>query len=385
MKLTKKIQAEIVEDYTAYWDAYLEGDMKLVASFMDDHIMLIGSGNGEFFKNKKEAIEYYTKTADQISGKAEMRNRKIDVSPAGKDVLVSEENDFFVLIDSVWTFYAPGRFSTLFSKFGDKWKIVHQHGSMPDGRTDGGQQVNTDPIKVENVKLKEAIKRRTLELEEKNRELEIESTLERVRARSLAMQSSDELLETSDVMLAEITKLNIHALRIGICTINAKTEAAEIWSRSETKKKVEDKILGVVPKGVSSVFDKMVKAWKQKKPFYASTRKGKEVGDYYKKVSEYLSYPLPAKYNAAETLSSFFFPEGALNVISLLPLDENENQDNAAVCECFWTGVSSLSRFAESRSAGKGSRDRISIGKGKSKNHGHAEFRRTGRRGLCTL
>ena len=156
------------------------------------------------------------------------------------------------------------------------------------------------------------------------REAEIELALERVRARSMAMQSSEEFVETSDVMLAELKKLKMNAIRIGICTMDAKTEASEIWSRSETKERLENKILGVVPKGVHPVFDNMVKAWKKKQPYFTDTRTGNEVKEYYKKLVPYLSYPLPKTYNAAETISTFFFQEGSLNVVSHTPLQEDD-------------------------------------------------------------
>ncbi|MEP7251955.1 MAG: ATP-binding protein [Ginsengibacter sp.] len=161
------------------------------------------------------------------------------------------------------------------------------------------------------------------ELSAKNRELEIEASLERVRTRSLAMQSSDELLDASDTMFAELAHLSINALRIGICTMDAKTGAAEIWSRSETNKWKESKILGIVPRGTHPVFDNMVKAWKGKKPSYSSTRKGTEVKEYYEKLAAHLSYLLPGRYNKEETITAFFFPEGSLNVVSLKPLSKS--------------------------------------------------------------
>ncbi|MEO6288635.1 MAG: hypothetical protein ABIO76_01870, partial [Ginsengibacter sp.] len=164
------------------------------------------------------------------------------------------------------------------------------------------------------------------ELVVRNRELEIEASLERVRARSLAMKLSDELLEASDVMYTELEKLSINALRIGICTIDGKTGAAEIWSRSETKKQKKNKILGVVPKGTHPIFDNMVKAWKRQESSYSNIRKGKAVNEYYKKLSRHLSYPLPKKYNEQETITAFFFSEGSLNVVSLQPLTKEEGQ-----------------------------------------------------------
>jgi len=162
--------------------------------------------------------------------------------------------------------------------------------------------------------------------EAQTREAQIEAALERVRSRSMAMHSSSELVEASDVMLAELKKLDIHALRIGICTIDSETEAAEIWSRSEINGKVEKTILGVVPKGVHPIFDNMVKAWKEKQPSFSSTRTGIEVKNYYKALSPYLSYPLPETFNKHEAISAFFFPEGSLNVVSIEALQKEEEQ-----------------------------------------------------------
>ena len=162
--------------------------------------------------------------------------------------------------------------------------------------------------------------------EAQTREAQIEAALERVRSRSMAMHSSSELVEASDVMLAELKKLNIHALRIGICTIDKKTEAAEIWSRSEINGKVEKTILGVVPKGVHPIFDNMVKAWKEKQASFSSTRRGIEVKKYYEALSPHLTYPLPETYNEHEAISAFFFPEGSLNVVSIEALQKEEEE-----------------------------------------------------------
>ena len=79
MKLTKKLEAEILELYHKYWDAYLNGNMRIMSSLMDENIQMIGSGMGEVFRNKKETVKYYKATADQVSGKSEVRNKKITV------------------------------------------------------------------------------------------------------------------------------------------------------------------------------------------------------------------------------------------------------------------------------------------------------------------
>ncbi|TMI92525.1 MAG: DUF4440 domain-containing protein [Bacteroidetes bacterium] len=207
MKLTKKVEAEILKAYHEVWDAYLRGDMQTFASFLDENCYIIGSAAGEVFSNKRAAVKYYKATAEQITGKAEFRNRKIKVMPVEKGVMVNEQSDFYLLIDDQWTFYGPARISSLFHKKNNIWKVIHQHGSFPDSKTEEGEQVNTDKIKAENIQLRDAVKRRTEELENKNRELEIEATLERVRARAMSMQSSDELVEVANVMRQQMVEL----------------------------------------------------------------------------------------------------------------------------------------------------------------------------------
>ncbi|MBT8382143.1 MAG: nuclear transport factor 2 family protein, partial [Ignavibacteria bacterium] len=93
MKLTKKLKAEILKLYNKYWDAYLNGNMRIMSSLMNENCHVIGSGMGEVFKNKKDAVKYYTATANQIAGVSEMRNRNISVAPAGNNILVTEESD----------------------------------------------------------------------------------------------------------------------------------------------------------------------------------------------------------------------------------------------------------------------------------------------------
>ena len=213
MKLTKKLEAEILKTYSEVWNAYLSGDMRTFASILDESCYIIGSAAGEIFSNKKAAVKYYKATAEQIAGKAEFRNRKIKVMPVEKGVMVNENSDFYLLIDDQWTFYGPARISSLFHKKNNKWKVIHQHGSFPDSKTEEGEQVNTDKIKAENIQLRDAVKRRTEELENKNRELEIETALERVRAVAMAMRKPEDLSGIGETLFTELKSLGFADLR----------------------------------------------------------------------------------------------------------------------------------------------------------------------------
>ncbi|MEJ8841766.1 ATP-binding protein [Lacibacter sp. H375] len=213
MKLTKKLEAEILKLYNDYWDAYLKGDIKTSVSFYDNHITVFGTAKGEIFTNKKAAVKFYKATADQMTGKAEMRKRKIVVKPAGNTIIVNEQFDLYVLAEKEWVFYGHVRLTSIFEQKGDAWKIILHHGSFPDSRTEEGEQIATQKIKKENLQLKEAVQRRTVELESKNKELEIEAALERVRTVAMAMKKADDMLSICKTISQQLKKLGVKEIR----------------------------------------------------------------------------------------------------------------------------------------------------------------------------
>ncbi|MFN3695669.1 MAG: hypothetical protein ACK4UV_11725, partial [Ignavibacterium sp.] len=77
-----------------------------------------------------------------------------------------------------------------------------------DGYAGEGQQINPDQLRSENIKLQAAVEERTAELAQKNRELQIEAALEKVRSRSLIMQSSDELSEVVKTVFDNLRDLH---------------------------------------------------------------------------------------------------------------------------------------------------------------------------------
>ena len=213
MKLTKKLETEILKVYYAYWDAYLKGDMKTFASFLDDNVTVYGTAAGEVFTNKKEAVKFYTMTADQMTGKADFRKRRIKMKTAGNTIVVNEECDLYVLIDGVWTFYDHARITAIIEQKGNAWKCVHQHGSFPDTRTEEGDQIATEKIKKENRQLKDAVKRRTIELEQKNRELETETALEKVRSVAMGMKERADMLKICKTISQQLAQLGVKEIR----------------------------------------------------------------------------------------------------------------------------------------------------------------------------
>ncbi|MBC7935027.1 MAG: nuclear transport factor 2 family protein [Rhizobacter sp.] len=233
MKLINELKEEILKEYYLLWEANLSADMETFASYLVDDFSIIGSANGEVFLSKQAAIDFYTATADQLAGKAQLRNRDISIQPLDvNSVVIREQSEFYVLAENEWIFYGHARISCILKKTGEGWKAVHQHASLPDHRTEEGQQIAAEKIQKENLDLREAVKRRTVELESKNRELEIEAAVERVRAQSMAMQQTSDIAKVNEVLFAQISKLNIDGFTGVAIYLVDEEEMVTVWDLS---------------------------------------------------------------------------------------------------------------------------------------------------------
>ena len=215
MKLTKQKESEALKLYHLYWDSYIKGDLETFASTLHEAYDMIGTADSEVAHNKAEGIDYFKAQMQEVGGKSEWRNRQITAKPLKDMVLINEDCDIYVLGGPEWTFYSKIRISTLLHETDSGWKIIQQHGSFPDMRVQEGETLAIDKISRENVELRDAVKRRTTELENKNRELEIEAALERVRARTIAMRSSDELAEASSLLFQQMEALGVSTYSSG--------------------------------------------------------------------------------------------------------------------------------------------------------------------------
>ncbi len=198
--------------YETYWESYANGDLETFASTLDETYEMIGTSESEVCHTKADGINFLKGQIEEIVGKAELRNRQIEVIPVDQLMLVNEHCDIYVLADSVWNFYSKIRISTLIRETETGWKVVQQHGSLPDMRVQEGETLAIDKINKENIELRDAVKRRTAELEIKNRELAIEAATERVRTQAMAMQHPDDLDKVNKEILNQLNLLQIPGL-----------------------------------------------------------------------------------------------------------------------------------------------------------------------------
>ncbi len=220
MKLSKLQEKEVMQVYNAYWDNYLQGDVETMQQLLDDDYTQVGSAEGEVFLNKKDAVQFLYDTIDQVAGKLEMRNRSTTMEQQGELILIHERCDLYALADDGWIFYSKFRASTLLKENKQGWKITHQHSSFPDGRAEDGENIAINKIAAENLQLRDAVKRRTIELEQKNRDLEIESALERVRAQAMSMRTPDDLPGICEVLFSALHTLGFDETRNAMINIH---------------------------------------------------------------------------------------------------------------------------------------------------------------------
>ena len=113
MKLSKETEVEIRQVYQTYWDAYLSGDFETFASFLDDAIVIYGTAVGEIFYTKEEALRFYTATGEEMTGKADFRNRDIRIQPVGNTIVIYDESQLYLLIEDTWTYYGSVSYTHL--------------------------------------------------------------------------------------------------------------------------------------------------------------------------------------------------------------------------------------------------------------------------------
>ena len=323
MKITNKLKAEILNVYNAYWDNYLEGDVEAMTILLADEYTQVGSADTEVFYTKKDAVNFLYETIDQVAGKLEMRNRSTRLEQQDNLILIHELCDLYVVADDKWAFYAKARASTLMQKKKEGWKIIHQHSSFPDARTSDGENMAIDKIAEENRELREAVKRRTVELEQKNRELKIETALEKVRSSALAMKEPAEMLDVCKVISDQLKLLgvnNIRNVQTAIINEHKGTYLNYQYFIAYDKGIVEDTEYNKHPK----VFEMVQEMKRSENSNFSGSFEGEELNRFreYRKQDNQFPDPL---LDAAKSVHYYFYSigSGGLGLSTYEPLNDD--------------------------------------------------------------
>ena len=125
--------------------------------------------------------------------------------------------------------------------------------------------------------------------EAQTREALIEASLERVRSRTLAMQNSEELAQTSVVVFQQLIELGIAPNRLFIGVIKDNGTSIEAWATNEDGSKLANQFTLHASK--NKTIKKMLTGWKQQHKSLVIDLKGKELQSYFHYLNEEMDIP----------------------------------------------------------------------------------------------
>ena len=113
------------------------------------------------------------------------------------------------------------------------------------------------------------------------KEAQIELGLERVRARAMAMQKSDDLASAVAIIFDELEKLNMGMLRCGIGILNKETRSVNVWAATTSDKNRPLQLSGDESMDTHPLLQGAFNAW-LKQQDYSYELKGEDLTAYYK-------------------------------------------------------------------------------------------------------
>ncbi|MCB9211277.1 MAG: SpoIIE family protein phosphatase [Ignavibacteriales bacterium] len=162
------------------------------------------------------------------------------------------------------------------------------------------------------------------------REAQIETALERVRARTMAMQKSNELARTAAHLFEQLSSLGIKPYRCNIAIVNREFKNCKIWSTTNSG--------NVIPTASALPLDEypelieMYDGWKTQKPKYKFKLVGTERLEWTKYISKYLPFEEYKKNNMNEAellkeaayFTNLYFRQGFFTIHSKDELTDDQ-------------------------------------------------------------
>lgn len=160
-----------------------------------------------------------------------------------------------------------------------------------------------------------------IEAEAQTREAQIEIALERVRSRTMAMQKSDELVETAEVVSKQLIDLGIDTNRLYIGIVKDQKGLMEMWATDEDGAKIESKNLFDATRNKSIA--KIFRAWKSGEKSLNLTIKGKELSAYLQYVRKELGVSVKQNLSQKQRFQTVgYFSKGFIGIAS--PIEQSE-------------------------------------------------------------
>ena len=176
-------------------------------------LMLFGTTKDEKVFSFSELDAMFKSQYEQMDGFMPSLDRKrlfTRISDDGNNAFITEEVTLTISspeeVNSIFI-----RASCVMEYIDSKWKLTHWHASTPvDTEND---HWHIEEWKREKEKLQQLVDQQTADLHAKNRELEIEAAIERVRAVAMGMSKPDEMLKVCRVISEQLEQFGVEHIR----------------------------------------------------------------------------------------------------------------------------------------------------------------------------
>ncbi len=158
------------------------------------------------------------------------------------------------------------------------------------------------------------------------KEAQIEAALERVRSKTMAMHSSDDVTSATETLFEELKKLGIDSLRCGIAHIHP-NRTFDVFGVTHLTGENSMSGFGFFGMDEHPVWQRMFESWKNKEEVFIAYIAGQEKEKYFNNINNHLNYLPQHIINFPDSfLQSYNFEQGAVWVYSLLQHNEPEKE-----------------------------------------------------------
>ncbi|GAA4280363.1 sensor histidine kinase [Gaetbulibacter aestuarii] len=160
------------------------------------------------------------------------------------------------------------------------------------------------------------------------RKAQIEVSLERIRAKTMAMHNSHDVGNTVATMYQELVSLQFESFRLGII-IFYEDGLSDLWTIKAKSDGTIDLVIGQLDTRIHPMLQGIFKAWKNKESFFNYELRGQDLIKYYTAINNYPNYPVQIDMDSLPEIQFnrlSFFPDGGLFAFTESPISEEKTQ-----------------------------------------------------------
>ncbi|MCL6257645.1 ATP-binding protein [Aquiflexum sp. TKW24L] len=161
--------------------------------------------------------------------------------------------------------------------------------------------------------------------EAQSKESQIQLALERVRARTMAMQHSDELAESAFVLFQQLQILGLVHERINIGVVKEESKTIDFWITEQGGNQINTRFTGRIDE--PTTLSKMYHGWKNNQKLMVIDQTGEDLSNWLKYLKKEIGIPFdPAFIHNRRVQTVGFFSKGMLVLTTPEPLPDEHLQ-----------------------------------------------------------